>query len=83
MRDHTVAVAVGLHSHPFEFSVACEVFGFPINPDVYYISQLPIHIEWSSVILIAASSLAISAVATLYPALIAARLRPAVGLRHD
>ncbi|HEX5613834.1 MAG TPA: helix-turn-helix domain-containing protein [Acidimicrobiia bacterium] len=27
MRDHTVAVAVGRHSHPFEFSVACEVFG--------------------------------------------------------
>jgi len=27
MREHTVAVAVGEHSHPFEFSVACEVFG--------------------------------------------------------
>lgn len=27
MRDHTVAVAVGRRSHPFEVSVACEVFG--------------------------------------------------------
>jgi ABC-type lipoprotein release transport system permease subunit len=32
---------------------------------------------------IAAAGLVISAVATVYPAVVAARLRPAVGLRHD
>ncbi len=62
---------------------ACATFGFPINPDVYYIDQLPIHIELSSVLAVGAAGLMISAVATLYPALIAARLRPAIGLRHD
>lgn len=62
---------------------ACATFGFPINPDVYYIDKLPIHIEASSVLAVGAAGLVISAVATLYPALIAARLRPAVGLRHD
>jgi lipoprotein-releasing system permease protein len=61
----------------------CQEFGFPINPDVYYIKELPIHIEPWSVVAIAAAGLVISAVATIYPAVVAARLRPAVGLRHD
>ncbi len=63
--------------------LACQRWGFPINPDVYYIDKLPIQIEPLSVAAIAAAGLVISAVATLYPALVAARLRPAVGLRHD
>jgi lipoprotein-releasing system permease protein len=57
--------------------------GFPINPDVYYIKELPIHIEPWSVAAIATAGLVISAVATIYPAVVAARLRPAIGLRHD
>jgi lipoprotein-releasing system permease protein len=61
----------------------CKRLGFPINPDVYYIKTLPIHVEPLSVAAIAAAGLVISAVATVYPALIAARLRPAEGLRHD
>jgi len=62
---------------------AAQELGFPINPDVYYIKELPIHIEPFSVAAIAAAGLLISAVATVYPAVVAARLRPAVGLRHD
>jgi lipoprotein-releasing system permease protein len=61
----------------------CMIFGFPINPDVYYIKTLPIHVDPVSVAAIGAAGLVISAVATLYPAQIAARLRPAIGLRHD
>jgi lipoprotein-releasing system permease protein len=57
--------------------------GIPINPDVYYIEELPIHIDPVSVGLVAAAGLVISAVATIYPATIAARMRPALGLRHD
>ena len=57
-------------------------YGFPINPDVYYIDQLPVHVDYTSVALIGAAGLVISVAATLYPALLAARLRPAAGLRH-
>ncbi|MCB9565468.1 MAG: ABC transporter permease [Kofleriaceae bacterium] len=62
---------------------ACARWGFPINPDVYYIDKLPIHVDMPSVALIGTAGLLISVVATIYPALIAARLRPAVGLRHE
>jgi len=58
-------------------------WGLPLNPDVYYIDQLPIHVEPSSVIAIAAAGIVISVGATIYPAFVAARLRPAQGLRHD
>jgi len=58
-------------------------YGLPLNPDVYYIDRLPIHVEFSSVIAIAAAGVLISVGATIYPAFVAARLRPSAGLRHD
>jgi lipoprotein-releasing system permease protein len=59
-----------------------EQFGIPLNPDVYYIDRLPIHIDGSSVAIIAFAGVAISGLAALYPALLAIRIRPATGLRH-
>jgi lipoprotein-releasing system permease protein len=56
--------------------------GIPLNPDVYYIDRLPIHIDGSSVTLIAFAGVVISALAALYPAVLAIRIRPATGLRH-
>ncbi len=58
-------------------------FGLPLNPDVYYIDRLPIAVEWSSVVAIAAAGLVISVIATLYPAYVGARLRPVEGLRYE
>ncbi len=58
-------------------------FGVPLDPDVYYIDKLPIQVEGSSVIAVACAGLAISVVATIYPAFIAARMRPVKGLRWD
>lgn len=57
-------------------------FGIPLNPDVYYIDRLPIHVDSSSVALIAFAGVVISGLAALYPALLAIRIRPANGLRH-
>jgi lipoprotein-releasing system permease protein len=59
------------------------VFGLPLDPDVYYIDKLPIHIEPTSVIAVAAAGIVISVIATVYPAYIAARLRPIHGLRYE
>ncbi len=58
-------------------------FGVPLDPDVYYIDKLPIQVDSSSVIVVAAAGLAISVIATIYPAFIAARMRPVKGLRWD
>ncbi|MBA3455214.1 MAG: FtsX-like permease family protein [Deltaproteobacteria bacterium] len=57
-------------------------FGLPLNPDVYYIDRLPIHVDPQSVAAAAAAGVVISILATLYPALVAARVRPAAGMRH-
>jgi lipoprotein-releasing system permease protein len=65
--------------------VACwagKKFGLPLNPDVYYIDRLPIHVDPQSVIAAAAAGVVISIAATFYPAMLAARVRPATGLRH-
>jgi lipoprotein-releasing system permease protein len=62
--------------------VLAKHFGIPLNPDVYYIDRLPINIDGSSVTLIAFAGVVISALAALYPAVLAIRIRPATGLRH-
>jgi lipoprotein-releasing system permease protein len=58
-------------------------FGLPLDPNVYYIDRLPIHVEPLSVLAVAAAGLVISALATLYPAFVASRLRPVRGLRDE
>jgi lipoprotein-releasing system permease protein len=62
--------------------LAMKEFGLPLNPDVYYIDRLPIHVDPQSVAAAALTGVLISIGATLYPALLAARVRPAKGMRH-
>jgi lipoprotein-releasing system permease protein len=61
---------------------AGKAFGIPLNPEVYYIDRMPINVEVSSVVYTALAGVLISLVATLYPAFVASRVRPATGLRH-
>ncbi|HUQ00970.1 MAG TPA: FtsX-like permease family protein [Kofleriaceae bacterium] len=58
------------------------VDGFPINPDVYYINKLPVEIDFFTVALVYGAGLVISIAATIYPAVVAAQLRPAAGLKQ-
>ena len=60
-----------------------KTYGVPLDPDVYYIDKLPIQVEPLSIVLVGIAGLAISVVATIYPAFIAARMRPVKGLRWD
>jgi lipoprotein-releasing system permease protein len=71
-----LGIAIGLGICWFLMS-----YGFPINPDVYYIDKLPVHVDGMSVALVGVAGLAISIAATIYPAILASRLRPAAGLR--
>ncbi len=70
-----------LHGLALAFLLA--VFGWPLDPDVYYIDRLPIHVESSAVLAVLAAGILISVLATLYPAYMAARLRPVDGLRYE
>ncbi|RLA19847.1 MAG: lipoprotein-releasing ABC transporter permease subunit [Gammaproteobacteria bacterium] len=51
--------------------------------DVYYISELPSKLVWIDVFQIAATSLLLSLLATLYPAWQASRINPAEALRYE
>jgi lipoprotein-releasing system permease protein len=59
-----------------------KVFGFPLNADVYYIDRLPVHVDAPSVAAAAAAGILISILSTLYPSVVAARVRPAAGMRQ-
>jgi lipoprotein-releasing system permease protein len=54
-----------------------------LDPSVYFIDHLPIETRILDVALIVLASLAIAAVATLYPARQAARLYPVEAIRHE
>lgn len=54
-----------------------------LDPSVYFIDRLPVAIEPLDVLLVLVASLAIAALATLYPARQAARLFPIEAIRHE
>ena len=57
--------------------------GLDLDSDVYYISRLPVEMNPWEIACVLGAAVAIALAATLYPALVAARLRPVEGLRYD
>ena len=58
-------------------------YGFPLDPKVYFISKLPVLVRPTEFIITGVVSILICVVATIYPAMYAAKLRPADGLRSE
>jgi lipoprotein-releasing system permease protein len=54
-----------------------------INPAVYFIDHLPVHVEASDALVIVLASLAIAVLATVYPSRAAAGLTPVDAIRHE
>ena len=54
-----------------------------LDPSVYYISQIPVHVQAMDVLLVAGSAIVISFAATIYPSLQAAKLEPVAALRYE
>jgi lipoprotein-releasing system permease protein len=54
-----------------------------INPAVYFIDHLPVHVEARDVMVVVLASLAIAVLATIYPSRAAAGLTPVDAIRHE
>ena len=54
-----------------------------INPAVYFIDHLPVHVELLDVLVVVGASLAIAILATVYPSRTAANLTPVEAIRHE
>jgi lipoprotein-releasing system permease protein len=62
---------------------ALATFGYSLNSEVYYISQLPVEVDALEVGLVVFCTIAISFLATIYPSKKAADLQPVEGLRYE
>ena len=60
-----------------------QLYGYPLDPKVYLIGQLPVDIAPREIVAVAAATLAICVLATLYPSLRASRMRAVDGLRYN
>jgi lipoprotein-releasing system permease protein len=59
-------------------------FGFHVmDSDVYYITTIPSEVQWAQILIIGAAALILTALATVYPAIRAARTAPAEALRYE
>lgn len=78
-----VGTAIGLVLS-FAFAWAANAgHWIPLSGQVYAISYVPFHARWSDGVLVAIIALAVSLVATLYPARRAVQIRPAETLRYE
>lgn len=78
----TVGATIGL-AGGLVICFLLEKVGFPLDPDVYYISTLPIDINIEEIVSVVVCAILISILATIYPSIQAARLKPVDGLRDD
>jgi len=60
-----------------------KVYKFPLPPDVYYLSFLPIKTSLSDFIIVSAAAIIISFLATIYPSWRASKLAPVEPLRYE
>ena len=54
-----------------------------LDADVYYITAIPAEVHWRNILTIAVVALLLTALATVYPAIRAARTAPAEALRYE
>ncbi len=59
------------------------LFGVRLDPEVYYITRLPINVNGVDYAIVAAAAMLICLVSTIYPAFAASELRPVEGLRWE
>ncbi len=60
-----------------------QLYGYTLDPEVYFIEQLPVEISVTQIAWILGLALTFCFIATIPPSLRAARLRPVEGLRYE
>jgi lipoprotein-releasing system permease protein len=58
-------------------------YGLPLPAEVYYIEKMPIVMRVSEITAVGLAALALCCLATIYPALLASRIKPVDGLRYE
>ena len=58
-------------------------YQFPLDTDVYYMDTLPVVVEPQTVMTVVLTAIAISFLATIYPAFVASKMDPVEGLRYE
>jgi lipoprotein-releasing system permease protein len=58
-------------------------YRFPLDPKVYHINELPVRLDPWEFLITALFALVVCVLATLYPAVRAARMNPVEGLRYE
>ncbi len=54
-----------------------------IDPAIYFIDHLPVHIQWLDVVAVVLASLAVAVLATVHPSRVASALVPVDAIRHE
>jgi lipoprotein-releasing system permease protein len=67
----------------FVVTFAAEHFGIRMNPEVYYIDKLPVHLDPTEFSTVGVATVLVCLAATLFPAYQASRVRPVDALRYD
>jgi lipoprotein-releasing system permease protein len=78
-----IGTLLGLMSGSFLCHLLARYKFIKLPPDVYYISTLPVRIEWLDVVSIALVAIIISFLATIYPSWHASKLNPVEALRYE
>jgi len=60
-----------------------ENYGLKLDKDIFYIDQLPVVMDWLEITIIGVSAIIVTYLATIYPAMAAAALKPVEGLRGE
>jgi lipoprotein-releasing system permease protein len=78
-----IGTALGLLSGSFLCHLLARYKFIKLPPDVYYITTLPVRLEWLDIVLIALAAVVISFLATIYPSFQASKVNPVEALRYE
>ena len=78
----TIGAAIGL-GLGYVACFAAEHFGIKMNPEVYYIDKLPVHVDGLEFVAVAVAAIVVCTLAAVFPAVPASRLRPVDALRYQ
>jgi lipoprotein-releasing system permease protein len=77
----TIGTSLGI-GYGLLVCLAARLYGYPLDPKVYLIGKLPVQIAATEILGVAAATMAICFIATLYPAWRASRQSVVEGLRY-